>query len=72
MEEVERELRSCPFCNGWDVHVAEQEGLSVVPEYKFFVNCPDCFAHGPLCETEEEAKHQWNDRLSDEVPYYAE
>jgi Lar family restriction alleviation protein len=68
----EQLLRPCPFCNSIDAHMAEQDGLSVLPEYKFFVNCPDCWTHGPLAKTESEAERQWNDRLSDVKPYYGD
>ena len=51
------ELNRCPFCDGMDLHTAE-DGFD-----QFNVTCNRCDAKGPMGDDEEEARDNWNKRV---------
>lgn len=59
---MDEELKPCPFC-GRSTYLAvkEFEDADYVPsKYLAWVNCNNCFAHGPEKGTREAAIEAWN------------
>ena len=61
MSEELPKLKPCPFC-GSNEDIEQREAW-VVTGYKWYVNCGDCWGHGPLRETKEDACASWNECL---------
>lgn len=67
------DLNLCPFCNE-EIYLKTSdtgEGLFKGMQ-RFWVECDDCHATGPLCISSEKAREGWNKRpeeekLSDEI-----
>jgi len=56
-------FKPCPFCGN-----ASQDEFVIVQTrygYTYAVKCTACFAIGPSCESEDEAKLAWNERNVD-------
>lgn len=47
-------LNNCPFCGNSFLEIKDDCG--------FTVNCNDCEAKGPECDTEAQAREKWNER----------
>ncbi len=54
------ELLNCPFCGGKRIRIKQSVG-------KWWVHCKDCFADGPICDTEAEAIVLWSRRPAPDV-----
>lgn len=54
---TELELKRCPFCNYPDVKRSEDQG-----NYRFYIYCPDCLAHGPIAIGLYCSRIKWNTR----------
>lgn len=55
------ELKPCPFCGSNFIFGGPfQIGRGGPLHYAY--KCADCFAEGPICDTEEEAISAWNRR----------
>jgi Lar family restriction alleviation protein len=54
-------VKPCPFCGYEDVEIDE------VGVGEFAVDCPECRAIGPICDTVMEAISFWNDRRNHET-----
>lgn len=53
--------RECPFCNSTDELILEYFASSGT-----FIHCVNCDAHGPICDSEENAAHGWNTRVPEQ------
>ena len=50
--------RSCPFCKCNKVMVIHEVTLQL----PYYVECVECFAHGPMAKDEDDAFKLWNTR----------
>lgn len=50
-----KELKPCPFCGNERVELIYNPLVN-----KFCICCPNCYASGPLLETEHLATESWN------------
>lgn len=56
--------KPCPFCAGEPIpEPLEYDPDGIVGVRAFYVQCSDCIAFGPWCDTPEEAKQAWNRRV---------
>lgn len=57
-----KRLDDCPFCGGQNALVQRMRftGEGQI-QIMYTVYCPDCQAHGPLAESEDEAADGWNE-----------
>lgn len=62
-------LLPCPFCK-WELYAGTLDDGSTctsVEDGVFWIECPDCFAQGPLEGSEAEAIAAWNHRLASQA-----
>lgn len=58
---MSEELKPCPFCGSKEVYRGTF-ALGPNMPWNFNIKCMDCFAEGPICDTEQEAISAWNRR----------
>jgi len=56
VEEVEEELKPCPFCGG-------EPGWWWAPDKQGWIRCPDCGISNKLYNNKQEATSHWNKRV---------
>lgn len=54
-------MSPCPFCGGTDIN---PDMIIIDDLTTHFYFCMDCYADGPLGESEAEAAEKWNGRFS--------
>lgn len=53
-------LKPCPFCGG--TKLIKQSTRVNMGRITKWINCEECFAHGPMMDQEEDEKSAWNIR----------
>ena len=57
---MNKELLSCPFCDGIDLVYNERPDPDFDEQTMFFMSCLDCGTDGPYGPTREEGEEAWN------------